>query len=171
MARIIALAAVATLIVGAVTANAAEKASPLAPLAFLAGHCWTSPFPDGKSTDTHCFEWVHGGQQLRDQHVVRGSDGKAQYQGETLYLWDAGSSRIIYRYVDATGGHSDGYVDTSESRLRFPEDRYVGPDGKGFWFVTEWRRVDPSTYEAKTQQKVGDSLKDVFSFRFVRNDK
>ncbi len=158
------------LMVSISASHAAEGTDRLAPLAFLAGRCWTAPFPDGKSTDTHCFEWVNSGQQLRDRHVVRGKDATAQYQGETIYLWDAGAARIIYRYVDSNGGHSDGHVDTSEGRLRFPEDIYVGADGNRLWFVTEWKRIDGATYEATTRQKVGDELKDVFSFRFKSTD-
>src|SRR4051794_33361562 len=150
---------------------AAEQPKPLAPLAFLAGHCWSSPFPDGKSTDTHCFEWVNGGHQLRDKHEVRAAGEKAaQYQGETLYLYDANASKIIYRYVDSTGGHSDGHVVPQKDGLSFPADTYIGADGKQIDFVTEWRRVDATTYEAKTRQKVGDGMKEIMAFRFSRKD-
>lgn len=145
-----------------------ESAAHLSPLAFLAGHCWTAPFPDGKSTDTHCFEWVYGQHQLRDRHVVKGAGSGPEYRGETLYLWDAKTSRIVYRYIDSTGGHSNGYVEPADDALRFPDDNYVAADGKTISFVTQWRRVDADHYEAKTRQRVGDELKDVFSFRFTR---
>lgn len=165
------LAAALTLLTLSSAAVPAEKQKPLEPFAFLAGHCWTAPFPDGKSTDTHCFEWVHGGHQLRDRHAVRASGASAaQYEGETLYLWDAQRARIIYRYVDSTGGHSDGHVQAAKDTLDFPADTYVGPDGKQIDFVTQWRRLSATSYEAKTLQRVGADLKEAMSFRFTRKD-
>ena len=155
------------------SAMAAEKIAarvedPLAPLAFLAGHCWVAPFPDGKSTDTHCFEWLYGRQQLVDRHVVRGSG--PEYRGETLYLWDAAGARIIYRYVDSAGGHSDGFVEATASELQFPADEYVGADGSRISFVTQWHRPDDLHYEARVRQRVGESLRDAMHFKYERDD-
>jgi len=169
--KAIPLAAALTLVTLSAAAGSADKQKPLDALAFLAGHCWTAPFPDGKSTDTHCFEWVHGGHQLRDRHAVRAKGATAaQYEGETLYLWDARSGQIIYRYVDSTGGHSDGHVRAEQDALVFPADLYVGADGKQLDFVTQWRRLSDKSYEAKTLQRVGADLKEAMSFQYTRND-
>ena len=164
----------AALGLGAVAASAtaaevkARPNDPLAPLAFLAGHCWVAPFPDGKSTDTHCFEWLYGRQQLIDRHVVRGPG--PEYRGETLYLWDAGSGQIIYRYVDSAGGHSDGRVEASSSGLHFPADEYVGADGSRVTFVTDWRRIDANHYEARVRQRIGEELRDAMHFKYERTE-
>ena len=53
--------------------GAAEVRAELKPFAFLVGSCWTGTFPNGTSTDTHCFEPVYGGLFIRDRHVVRGA--------------------------------------------------------------------------------------------------
>ena len=77
--RAAAFAAVASTTFGwSAAAQAPEASSPLAPLAFLAGHCWKGPFPDGKRHDEHCFEWFYDGKFLRDRHVVTETlrDGK-----------------------------------------------------------------------------------------------
>jgi hypothetical protein len=61
---------------GFAAAEPAEAEKQLQPLAFSAGHCWTATFADDKTTDTHCYDWMHGGRQLRDTHVVRGAAGE-----------------------------------------------------------------------------------------------
>jgi hypothetical protein len=124
---------------GFAAAEPAEAEKQLQPLAFSAGRCWTATFADGKTTDTHCYDWMHGGRQLRDTHVVRGAAG--EYRGETVYLWDAEHARIVYRYVDANRGHSDGHVEAVGDALRFPQDRYVGADGRKIHLVSAWRRT------------------------------
>jgi hypothetical protein len=83
MRPLIAPALLAALL-GPVAGSTAE--SLLDPLAFLAGHCWTTVIDGGRERDTHCYEWVHDGMHLRDRHVVRGD--KPEYRGETLYAWN-----------------------------------------------------------------------------------
>jgi hypothetical protein len=47
------LPATLTLALSAIApAHAAE--SPLAPLSFLAGHCWNTIIDDGRESNTHC---------------------------------------------------------------------------------------------------------------------
>jgi len=72
----------------------------LAPLAFLAGQCWTTAMGDGE-VDTHCYEWMHGGRQLRDRHIVRGKN--PDYLGETVYAYNGERKRVEYRYWNSLG--------------------------------------------------------------------
>ena len=110
--------------------------SSLAPLAFLAGHCWTAVIDNGRETDTHCYEWMHGGMQLRDRHVVRGN--KPDYSGETVYAFNGERKRVEYRYWNSEGGQSDGYLEVAvNGTLRFLDDRYVAPDGVVYTFASE----------------------------------
>jgi uncharacterized protein YndB with AHSA1/START domain len=147
-------------------AETGEAEKYLQPLAYLAGHCWTATFADGKTTDTHCYEWMHGGRQLRDTHTVRGAAG--EYRGETVYLWDAEHARIVYRYVDANGGHSDGHVEAVGDALRFPQDRYVGADGRKIHFVSEWRRTADDRFHMLARQQVGSELREALNLYFTR---
>lgn len=158
-----------SLVVGRADAADTASASPLAPMAFLAGHCWTAPFPDGKTSDTHCFEWLNGGQQLRDRHVVRGA--RADYGGETLYYWDGHQKRIAYIYADISGGHSRGHVETSAPRiLSFPDDHYIGADGKPIHFVTEWRADADDSYRMLAKQKLSNgALRTALDLHFRRD--
>lgn len=106
MRPLIAPALLAALL-GPVAGSTAE--SPLDPLAFLAGHCWTTVIDGGRERDTHCYEWVHEGMHLRDRHVVRGD--KPEYRGETLYAWNGERKRVEFRYWNSIGGQSDGHLE------------------------------------------------------------
>lgn len=121
----------------------------LAPYAPLAGHCWRGTFPDGKTTDEHCFSWVYGGRHLRDEHLVRG-DGP-DYRGETIYSWDARLGRIVYRYWNSDGGYSDGDIVLEDDTLLSPDERYTGEDGSEQVFRSRLRIIDGDRYEVRTE--------------------
>ena len=141
------------------TAAAADE--PLAPLAFLAGHCWTTNFDDSQ-TDTHCYEWMHDGKQLRDRHVVQGKD--PTYRGETIYAWHGGRKRIEYRYWNSLGGLSDGYVDVgADGTLRFLDDHYVGPDGAEDTFGSEMTRLGETQYRMVSRYLDGETWREVWT--------
>lgn len=150
-------------LLGALLASAPAGAAddPLAPLAFLAGHCWAANFYD-RQTDTHCYEWLNDGKQLRDRHVVQGKD--PDYRGETIYAWHGGRKRIEYRYWNSLGGQSDGYVEVgTDGTLRFLDDRYVGPDGIEYLFQSEMTRPAESQYRMTARNLDGESWKEVWS--------
>jgi hypothetical protein len=141
--------------------------SPLAPLAFLAGHCWTTDIDGGRETDTHCYEWMHGGQQLRDRHVVRGD--KPDYLGETVYAWNGERKRVEFRYWNSLGGQSDGYLEVAaDGTLKFLDDRYVGPDGVAYVFASEMTRPAEGEYRILTRYREGDAWKDMWTRHFRR---
>jgi len=142
------------------TAGAVDD--PLAPLAFLAGHCWTTSFEDGRQTDTHCYEWMHDGKQLRDRHVVLGNH--PDYRGETIYAWHGGRKRIEYRYWNSLGGQSDGYVETgADGALHFLGDHYVGPDGAEYTFASEMTRPGETQYRMTVRYLEAESWKEVWT--------
>jgi hypothetical protein len=143
-----AMLAAATLVSSA-RAQAPEPTSPLAPLAFLAGHCWKGPFPDGKRHDEHCFEWFYDGQFLRDRHVVTGDD--QGYRGETIYYWEPTARRVEYIYFTATGGVSRGSMQPDGGVLRFPEERFVGAGGKEEVYRSVWRPAGDDAYHVVTE--------------------
>ena len=123
----------------------------LEPLAFLAGQCWSANMPDGQSIDTHCFEWINAGHQLRDRHVVRGPG--EEYRGETIYAWQPERGRIEYRYWDSSGGQSDGHVAAGpDGTLRFLGDRYVASDGSVQALESDLSRVDGDGFRMVTSR-------------------
>jgi hypothetical protein len=164
-------AAVAALLLSTLPANGAADAtieSALAPLAFLAGHCWVTQVSEAE-TDTHCYEWMHDGQQLRDRHVVRGKS--PGYLGETVYAYNGERKRVEYRYWNSLGGLSDGYVESAaDGSLRFLDDRYVGPDGVVHVFSSEMRRPADGRYTMVSRYKEGEAWKEMWSRDFSRLD-
>jgi hypothetical protein len=123
-------------------AAAPERA--LEPLAFLAGHCWKGELPDGKSNDEHCFSWVYDGKFLRDRHVVR-SEGKAVYEGETIYYRNA-SGEAEYFYISNHGGYMVGRMVPEGNALGFPAaSLFTG--GKPSNVRGRWERVGDDAYE------------------------
>ena len=146
---------------------AATTIPQLQPLAFLAGSCWTATFPDGKQTDTHCFETVFGGRFIRDRHVVK--NGKAPYEGETLYAWDANTKKLVYTYWASDGGLSSGRVEPAASGELTFHEAYVG-DAGAMRLKTTWT-PKPDGYEASTMsRKDGDGAwKEMWKMSFRRD--
>jgi hypothetical protein len=163
------VAAIAALLVSLPAGvRAADPAveSALAPLAFLAGHCWVAETGEGE-TDTHCYEWMHGGQQLRDRHVVRGKN--PDYSGETIYAYNGERKRVEYRYWNSLGGLSDGRVAVAaDGALEFLDDRYVGPDGVAYLFASEMGRPADGQYRIASRYKEGEAWKEMWTRTFTR---
>lgn len=148
-------------------ALAGSTDSPLAPLAFLASHCWTTEIDGGRETDTHCYEWMHDGRQLRDRHVVRGD--KPDYLGETVYAWNGERRRVEFRYWNSIGGQSDGYLEVAaDGTLKFLDDRYVGPDGVAYVFASEMTRQAEDEYRILTRYREGEAWKEMWTRHFRR---
>jgi hypothetical protein len=150
------------------SAPASAEDSPLMPLAFLAGHCWTTIIDNGRETDTHCYEWMHGGRQLRDRHVVRGD--KPDYSGETIYAYNGERRRVEFRYWNSEGGQSDGYLEVAaDGTLRFLDDRYVGTDGVAYVFASEITRPGEGQYRILTRFKEGEAWREMWTRLFDRD--
>ena len=161
-------AALAALLVSTAAAIGKDTAaaSPLAPLGFLAGHCWVTRI-DADETDTHCYEWMHGGQQLRDRHVVRGKN--PDYLGETVYAYNGERKRVEYRYWNSLGGESDGYVEiATDGQIEFLDDRYVGSDGVVYVFASEMTRPSDVQYRMVSRYKEGDAWREMWTRMFDR---
>ncbi len=115
----------------------------LAPLDFLAGHCWSGTLPTGEA-NTHCF--AREGAGIRDRHVVL-REGEAVYSGDTLYSWDAETSAI--RFVYSSGGKriGQGIVKAIEGGLDFGTAEYGEAAGK-VTVSTRWLRAGGNAYDA-----------------------
>lgn len=145
------IAAIALLPV--LTAQAAAPSPQFADLAFLEGSCWEGPFPDGRSTDQHCYKWIQDGRYLRDMHNVIGA--QTPYYGETTYYWDHDAKEIRYIYWSNDGGYSVGNVVSGDGAVRFPNERYVGPEGE-LLVRAEMRKVDNDSYTMRAEMKGKD---------------
>jgi hypothetical protein len=153
----------------ALVASAAAQAEPadsLKPMAFLAGHCWKGQFSGTSTTDTHCFDWIHGGAQLRDVHTVR-SPGKPDYVGETIYFYDSAARQVSYLYVENGGGIGRGQVEASATGLTFPGSEYIS-NGTLTRLRVQWNRVGEDGYEAWTEVQAKDSWATMFKMVLKR---
>ncbi len=133
---------------GAALAEVANpSAEPLAPLAFLAGHCWEGRFENGHR-DIQCYEWVYGRQFLRSDHQVIGTNPR--YQGITYYGWDALKERIRFHYFTSAGAVSEGHLEATETGFRVPEE-HVGGNGKVTRIETLFEQTDEYHYSAASR--------------------
>jgi hypothetical protein len=142
-------------------------AAELQPLAFLVGSCWRASFPDGRSTDTHCYTAMLGGRFVRDVHVVAG--GPAAYSGEAIYRWDTQARRIRYEYYASDGGYSAGTAAPNAGGIDFPEETYVGGDGQAMVMRTV-QTGGAGGYARTTSARQPDgSWREMFTLRFTRS--
>jgi hypothetical protein len=149
----------------AVQSAPAPLTPELQPLAFLVGSCWRATFPDGTQTDTHCFTVLPGGRQIRDTHVVEGAP--EPYAGETIYRWDPEARRIRYDYYASDGGYSAGTAQPTATGLSFPEEAYVGGNGRRLTLRNTMTREEGG-YSARSEMRQGDQWREMWTMRFTR---
>ncbi len=116
----------------------------LAPLDFLAGHCWKGMLPTGEA-NIHCFDRADG--KVRDRHEVL-KDGKKVYGGETIYAWDGEARTIRFTYTGMGGSGGKGTVRRDGEDLDFGSTDYASGSGT-VTVATRWVRVAPNAYEAR----------------------
>ena len=116
----------------------------LAPLDFLAGHCWRGNLPNG-DLNTHCFDRVDG--TIRDRHEVLRAGTKV-YGGETIYAWDGDARTIRFTYTGMDGSVTQGTARQDGPDLDFGSSDYPLGAGK-VTIATRWVRVAPNAYEGR----------------------
>src|SRR5579862_8164868 len=161
--------AFATAGAAALLALALPAATPdagLAPLAFLAGHCWRGTFHDGKTTDEHCFSWIYHGKFMRDRHVVR-TPGAPDGFGESIYLWDAATQQLQYLYIESGGGFSRGSVTAEGTTLVFPQSTY-SEGGKTQTIRSRWTRAGGDGYDVSPEFQGKDGWVPGFALHMQR---
>jgi hypothetical protein len=135
---------------GALPLTAQQGATNYAPLEFVVGSCWVGTFGDGKTTDTHCFEWVYDHRFIRDRHVVNSTP---KYEGESMYAFDPASRRILFRYLGSQGLIMDGILESrGVDTLVFVGSYNVG-SGPPVVAQSEWVVLGPNAYRATNSQK------------------
>jgi hypothetical protein len=141
--------------------------SPLGPLQFLVGSCWSARFPNG-AEDTHCFSGVYDGHFIRDVHVVTGD--KRPYGGETLYHWDAKAKVVRYTYWTSLGGVSIGTMTVEGNRLMFPET-HESASGERVEYRNAWSWDGADKYVANTEKHTAAGWVPEFKLVYERRAK
>ncbi len=134
------------------------------PLEFLVGSCWVGPFPDGKATDEHCFEWVFDRKFIRDRHVVR--NGEKPYAGETLYGWDQKAGHPTFWYWNSEGEVLTGSVEYRPDSIVFPT-RLETEKGT-VMLRAVWTHTGPDSYRVQQSQQAGDAWKPLWAMELKR---
>jgi hypothetical protein len=114
----------------------------LAPLLALVGHCFTGQFAPG-TRDEHCFTSVYGGQHVRDVQVVS-KDGRAVYQGETIYSVEG--KGVSFLYLSSIGGIGRGTVAFAPGDWRFTMTMRASPTAAPQPSATRWQWQGNSAY-------------------------
>ena len=144
----------------------AALSAELRPIAFLVGSCWRATFPGTSQTDTHCYTALDGGRQVRDRHRVDGAP--SPYGGETIYRWDPAARQIRYDYYASDGGHSAGRVESGDDGLSFPDETYVGADGRRLTLRNAMSGIGPEGFNGASEMRQGDGWRELFRMRFTR---
>jgi hypothetical protein len=146
--------------------RAAEDPAPpehFQPMAFLVGSCWKGSFPDGQSTDEHCFEWIYG-KFIRDRHVVKGP--KPDYIGETIYAYDPQQKKVIYWYVTNAGFFTTGSLEYTQEGIVFPEKVVSGSETKELKTLFEPRL--PDAYWVRSLERTSAGWKELWTMELKR---
>jgi hypothetical protein len=121
----------------------------LAPMAFLAGHCWKGTVPGTDMTAEHCFTWLLDGRALRDVDRVHKPDAP-DYTGETTYYFDAEKRQVEYIYLENQGGVGRGTMEPADRALVFPATTLVEP-GSVTTYRARWTRIGDNAYDSLTE--------------------
>jgi hypothetical protein len=147
-------------------ADAESTGDGLAPLAWLAGSCWTGTFADGKTRDVVCYEWMLDGKFLRSRHRV--VDGEGPYSGETILARNPTTGALEFYYFNSAGGIVRGEIEPAAEGLRFPRE-IVEIRGERFELRSVWSRPTEDRYVAATEKLVDGEWRPFMTIEFVRS--
>ena len=150
-------------------APAKDSASPLAPLAFLTAHEWDATLPDspdGKKMSIHArFTWAENRQAIRisNQFVI---DGKPVPYIDGIYAWNPEKKALVFVYVGADGGLSDGTVQLEDGKL-VHEFREIHSNGKSAQFLARVTPHGTDSWDNAIFARKGDKLTPLVQVQYL----
>ena len=149
----------------------APPADPLAGFGWfaqLAGACWKGEHPDGKTSDTQCF-------QLQFKRVIRGTikvestaDGTAHtvFEGDSVFAVDpAAPTRVGYTQWGTTGNYTVGEMFVEGEMLRFQTRPAEGGESRVRF---AWRKIDENSFRVSRERKDSGVWKEAFAVVYKR---
>ena len=149
----------------------AAPADPLAGFGWfaqLAGACWKGEHPDGKTSDTQCF-------QLQFKRVIRGTikvestaDGTARtvFEGDSVFAVDpAAPTKVSYTQWGTTGNYTVGEMFVEGEMLRFQTRPAEGGESRVRF---AWRKVDENSFRVSRERKESGVWKEAFAVVYKR---
>lgn len=119
----------------------------------LAGSCWRTTLPDGKTTDTQCYETRLGHFLFGSITIGAAADPKAGpdtrhpagFRGEGLFAWDAATGRISLSTWGSDGSFATSEVLLEGDRILFPQASRKDPAAP-ITSRTSWTRLDAESF-------------------------
>jgi hypothetical protein len=119
----------------------------------LAGSCWTAALPDGKTTDTQCYQtrlghFLFGSITIGPaEKPATGADTRhpAGFRGEGLFAWDATTGRIVLWTWASDGSFATSEVILEGDLIRFPQASKKDPAAP-ITSRTSWTRLDADSF-------------------------
>jgi hypothetical protein len=149
----------------------APPADPLAGFGWfaqLAGACWKGDHPDGKTSDTQCF-------QLQFKRVIRGTikvestaDGTARtvFEGDSVFAVDpAAPTKVSYTQWGSTGNYTVGEMFVEGEMLRFQTRPAEGGESRVRF---AWRKVDDNSFRVSRERRESGVWKEAFAVVYKR---
>jgi hypothetical protein len=143
---------------------AAEPADdPLAHFGWLrqlAGSCWATTLPDGKTTDRQCYEFRLGRFLFGTITIgaatapAAGPDTRhpAGFRGEGLLAWDAKANKIALWTWASDGSFGPAEATFEGELVRFPRPNKADP-GAPPTSRTTWKRLDADSFRVGQEQR------------------
>jgi hypothetical protein len=150
---VLATAALAAALAAAEPA-AADPMAPFGWLRQLAGACWRTTLPDGRTTDTQCYEERLGRFLFGTITIAPAAGGDAPgpvtrhpagFRGEGLLAWDAAAGRIALWTWGSDGSFGPAEAAFEGELLRFPQASRQDP-GAPPTSRTSWKRLDADSF-------------------------
>jgi hypothetical protein len=129
---------------------------PLAPMSYLAGHCWKGEVPATVTSVEHCFVWVLDRHALRDTHTVR-APGKRDVVGETTYFWNPVAKAVEYVHLDNTGVYARGVMETVANTLYFPPSEQSRQNAASAYRI-RWNPLGEDAFQAFNEGRGADGI-------------
>ena len=139
---------------GLAAASSTAQTPELAPLgwfATLAGSCWRGEHPDGRTSDTQCYELQFG-------RVMRGTikvavvrdGGTSLFEGDSVFAPDAASNRVLYTQWGSNASYGTGEMVAEGEVLRFQNRPRDGTEARVRFL---WTKVDADSYRVMRERR------------------
>jgi len=148
--------------------SAPDGLAPFGWFASLAGSCWKGAAPDGKSSDTQCYE-AQFGRFIAGTITITaaGAEGtRPLSEGRALFAWNATAKHIVFWYWSSGGAYGVGEGFVEGERLRWPQPSREDP--KKVTLRSMWTRIDANAYKVAREKLEGKTWKEEFAVTYRR---
>lgn len=138
-------------------ASQQEGLKPFGWLATLTGSCWVGSLPDGKVTDTQCYEteldrFLRGTITIGDSVPQIGKP--SGFRGAAIFAWNSKENRIDYWQWASDGSYRAAEARFEGDMVIFPMPRRTAESPQE---RTVWSRIDQSSFRVVRERQDGQA--------------